>query len=263
MNYLHNNACAWDAIAEDISKDNKHRFTNSISHKDYIRAKNGALEVSLTSAKYVPSSWFPSLNGIKILGLACGGGQQGPVFAAHGADVTIMDISEKQIESEQFVADRESYSITALKSDMTQPFPFDDSTFDLIFNPVSNCYIEHIQPVWEECARVLKPGGLLMTGFIKEEHFMFDPDFQNEDILISKHHLPFNSLLDLSEEKKQKIIINHEPFVFSHTLTEQIGGIIKVGLSIDDIYEDGDGGGLFDKYMNSYVAVRATKKDIC
>lgn len=50
------------------------------------------------------------------------------------------------------------------------------------------------------------------------------------------------------------------PLKFSHTLTEQIGGLIKAGFELTDIYEDCDGGGLFDQYMNSYVAVRAIKK---
>lgn len=77
--------------------------------KIIFRLKKGALEVSLTSAKKVPVDWFPPLRGQKILGLASGGGQQGPVFAAHGADVTIVDISEKQLESERAVADREGY----------------------------------------------------------------------------------------------------------------------------------------------------------
>jgi 2-polyprenyl-3-methyl-5-hydroxy-6-metoxy-1,4-benzoquinol methylase len=34
------------------------------------------------------------------LGLACGGGQQMPVFAALGADCTVLDYSEKQLASE-------------------------------------------------------------------------------------------------------------------------------------------------------------------
>ena len=41
--------------------------------------------------KKVPKEWFEKANGKKILGLACGGGQQGPVFAIKGYDVTIMD----------------------------------------------------------------------------------------------------------------------------------------------------------------------------
>ena len=33
------------------------------------------------------------------------------------------------------------------------------------------------------------------------------------------------------------------PLSFSHTLTEQIGGLIKAGFEITDIYDDCDGGG--------------------
>lgn len=34
----------------------------------------------------------------------------------------------------------------------------------------------------------------------------------------------------------------------------------KAGVEIKDIYEDCDGGGLFDKYMMSYVIACAVKK---
>ena len=63
--------------------------------------------------------------------------------AAHGAEVTVTDISK--------------------------PFPFADNSFDMIFNPISNCYIEDIMPMWGECARVIKSGGVLMMAFVKEE----------------------------------------------------------------------------------------------
>lgn len=256
--HMQHNADAWDAIAE-CANDGRNKFTSVISHEEYLQAKNGQIRVSLTSVKHVPGCWFPNLAGLKILGLASGGGQQGPVFAAHGAEVTIFDFSIKQIEREKFVAEREGYSINAIKGDMTKPLPFCNASFDIIFNPVSNCYIEKLQPVWDECARVIKPNGLLMVGFVKEEHSMFEPDFANEDVLISRHRLPYNPMTDLSEEKKRVMIEKHEPFVFSHTLTEQLGGLMKAGFILTDIFEDGDGGGLFDKYMNSYVAVRAIK----
>lgn len=99
-----------------------------------------------------------------------------------------------------------------------------------------------------------------MMAFVKEEHFMFEPDFETEDFLISRHSLPFNPINDLSEEQLKAKQDERLPLAFSHTLTEQIGGLIKAGFEITDIYEDCDGGGLFDKYMNSYVAVRAVKK---
>lgn len=65
------------------------------------------------------------------------------------------------------------------------------------------------------------------------------------------------NLRDLTKEQLIEKQNNYMPLKFSHTLTEQIGGLIKAGFQITDIYEDCDGGGLFDKYMNSYVAVRA------
>lgn len=99
-----------------------------------------------------------------------------------------------------------------------------------------------------------------MMAFVKEEFFLFEPDFRKEDFLISRHTLPFHPLRDLTEEQIKQKQNAQMPLAFSHTLTEQIGGLIKAGFEITDIYEDRDGGGLFDKYMDSYVAVRAVKK---
>lgn len=255
MNYLEINADIWDHINECLADK-----ATAISHEAYLDAKTGKFEVKLAGIKVVPKDWFPKLSGADVLALASGGGQQGPVFVAHGANVTVTDISDRQLANEKYVAEREGYDINIVKADLSKPFPFADNSFDLIFNPVSNCYIEDILPMWQECARVIRKGGVLMMAFVKEEHFMFEPDFQKEDCLISRHSLPFHPIRDLSEEQLQAKREQQMPLAFSHTLTEQLGGLIKAGFEITDIYEDCDGGGLFDKYMNSYVAVRAVKK---
>ena len=254
-NYTDFNAAAWDQINDCLTDK-----TTAISHDDYIAARNGALRVSLAGAKTVPEAWFPSLNGADVLALACGGGQQAPIFAAHGANVTVTDISKNQLAAEQHVAEREGYHIRIVRADLSRQFPFADHSFDLIFNPVSNCYIEDIIPMWQECARVLRSGGVLMSGFVKEELFLFEPDFRREDVLISRHTLPFHPLRDLSAELLEEKRKNRMPLAFSHTLTEQIGGILQAGFTLTDLYEDCDGGGLIDKYMNAYVAVRAVRK---
>ena len=99
-----------------------------------------------------------------------------------------------------------------------------------------------------------------MMAFVKEEHFMFEPDFTSEDYLISRYSLPFNPLRDLTAEQLEIKRKGKMPLAFSHNITEQIGGVIKAGFEITDILEDCDGGGLFDKYMNSYVMVQAVRK---
>lgn len=253
--YQKETAKTWDEINECLVSK-----TTAISHDEFLNAQAGELKVSLAGTKTVPKVWFPALEGRDVLALASGGGQQAPIFAAHGANVTVTDLSDQQLANEKYVSEREGYSINIIKADLSKKFPFEDNSFDIIFNPVSNCYIEHLQPVWNECSRVIRKNGILMMAFVKEEFFLFEPDYKNEDFLISRHTLPFNPYKDLSEESKKRFIEEHRPFAFSHSLTEQIGGLIKAGFEITDIYEDCDGGGLFDKYMNSYVAVRAVRK---
>ena len=59
---------------------------------------------------------------------------QGPVFAAKGYDVTIMDFSKSQLERDEMVPKREGLKINTVQGDMTKAFPFEDETFDIVFN---------------------------------------------------------------------------------------------------------------------------------
>ena len=113
-----------------------------IDSTTYQNARDGEWSVVLTPTKPVPKSWFPPLAGKRVLGLASGGGQQMPIFAALGAACTLLDYSERQLQTDRFVAEREGYSIETVRADMSRALPFADNSFDLIFHPVSNCYIE-------------------------------------------------------------------------------------------------------------------------
>ena len=79
--------------------------------------------------------------------LSLGGRPANARFAALGAECTVLDYSEKQIESDLSVAGREEYQIDAIRADMAKPLPFDSDSFDLIFHPISNCYIEDVMHV--------------------------------------------------------------------------------------------------------------------
>ena len=129
-----------------------------ITHETFENARLGQWDVVLTPTKPVPHQWFGSLHGKKVLGLASGGGQQMPIFAALGAECTVLDYSEKQLESERMVAAREGYPITVIRADMTKPLPFADESFDLIFHPVSNCYVREVEPIFRECYGIGEEG---------------------------------------------------------------------------------------------------------
>jgi len=238
------------------------RYTVPLTHEEYVKAKEGPLSVSLTIGKTVPCSWFERAGGKKLLGLACGGGQQGPVFAAHGYDVTIMDISENQLKSERMVAEREAYEIKTVRADMTQPFPFEDESFDIVFCPVSNVFIESLENMWRECSRVLKLGGLLMVGYMNPFSYIFaDEDVWDKPdaVLEPKFSLPFNPR-ELEEEGRITIDPAHG-YEFSHTWEEQIGGQLRAGFVMLDFYESNDPRSRLSQYANLYFANLSQKPE--
>jgi SAM-dependent methyltransferase len=224
-----------------------------ISHETWLRAKAGVWDVLLTPTKPVPHAWFGNLKGKKLLGLASGGGQQMPVFAALGAQCTVLDYSPKQLESERAVARREGYDIRILRGDMTKPLPFTDGEFDLIFHPVSNCYIREVKPVWRECFRVLKPGGTLLSGVDHYVNYMVDAA---EERIVNR--LPFNPLKN--PEQMRQLERSDCGVQFSHTLSEQLGGQLRAGFRLTDLYEDFNGSGrLHALNIPCFLATRAVK----
>ena len=249
MNYREINASVIDGWVE-----NGWEWGTPISHETYVKAAQGEWNVVLTPTKSVPTQWFPQFMGCKILGLAAGGGQQMPIFAALGAACTVMDYSRRQLDTEFTVATREGYAIQLVKGDMTQRFPFEDGSFDMIFHPVSNCYIEEVLPVWKECYRVLKTGGLLIAGMDNGINYIFDEEETN-----LKTPLPFNPLRD--DRLYQECMENDLGIQFSHTLEEQIGGQLKAGFMVTDLYEDTNGSGRLHEYhVPTYIATRAIKR---
>ena len=224
-----------------------------ISHEQFTAAQGG--EWHMLPVKPVPKGWYPALPGAKVLGLAAGGGQQMPIFAALGASCTVLDYSRRQIESERMVAEREGYEIQAIRADMTKPLPFEEESFDLIFHPVSNCYIEDVMHIWRECHRILKPGGLLMAGLDNGINFLFDEN-KEEEIRFS---LPFNPLRDQS--LMEMLNTNDDGVQFSHTLEEQIRGQIKAGFQLLDLYEDTNGSGFLHEHgVPTFWATLARKE---
>lgn len=248
MNYQDINAAAIDRWIEEGWE-----WGQPISHNIYMDATNGKWDVLLTPTKPVPHEWFGNLKGKKVLGLASGGGQQMPIFAALGAVCTVLDYSPKQLESEALVARRENYSIRIIRADMTRPLPFPDETFDLIFHPVSNCYVEEVKPIFRECFRILKHGGIFLAGLDNGVNFLVEED---EKTIVNT--MPFNPLKN--PEHRRQLEEQDCGMQFSHTIQEQIGGQLESGFLLTHLYGDTNGEGyLHDRNVETFLATRAVK----
>ncbi len=253
-NVLEHNKRAWNRQVEFGN-----RWTVPVSPEAISRAREGDWQLLLTPTKPVPGDWFPDLEGLDVLGLASAGGQQGPILAAAGAKVTILDNSPHQLAQDEMVAARESLAIRTVEGDMADLSMFADESFDLIFHPVSNVFVPDVRPVWREAYRVLRPGGSLLAGFSNPTIYIFDLELYEQGVLQPKHSLPYSDLQSLSPAEQARCQEAGTPLEFGHLLEDQIGGQLEAGLLIAGFYEDADPEELLSRFMPGFVATRALK----
>lgn len=253
MDYVRENSEIWDSRAE-----NDDMWSIPVTADMIQKARNGEWDILLTPSKPVPHDWFPEqMSAKKVLCLASGGGQQGPIMAALGADVTAFDNSRKQLEKDELVAEREGLSIRTVKGDMRDLSEFDDEYFDFIIHPWSNGYIDNVIPVWMECARVLKKNGVLIAGFGNPLEHIFDLGELEKGNFVVRHKIPYSDLEHLDDEAVAAIC-KEDGYIFGHTLTDQLQGQIAAGFTIVGFYED-YGGTALDKYIFTSIATKAVK----
>ncbi len=252
------NRRAWN---REVARGN--RWTVPVSPEEIARARSGRWEILLTPTRPVPRDWFPPILGLRVLCLASGGGQQGPLLAAAGAEVTVLDNSPAQLSRDRAVAERDHLELRTVEGDMADLHMFTEQSFDAIIHPVSNCFAEDVRPVWREACRVLTRGGVLLAGFANPALYIFDDELMLKGELEVRHELPYSDLTSLTDEERQRYIDREEPLNFGHTLEDQIGGQIAAGFEIIGFYEDRDEDPERDplgRYLPTFIATRSRKR---
>lgn len=213
INNLVENDVYWSACATD---------------EEMQRAREGKLVIKFFD-KEVPTDWLKDVKGKKVLCLAGAGGLQAPLLACAGADVTVLDLSEKMLEKDRKVAEAEQLAIRIEKGNMCDLSCFGDGSFDYILNPSSLMYVPDVKPVFREVSRVLKVGGCFI---------MMAPS-------------PVNYLCDFIEDEEGGYYkaVNRMPYCsadhdemggwveYGHTMEDYIGGQIECGLIINGYVE--------------------------
>jgi SAM-dependent methyltransferase len=245
---------AWNGL---VAKGD--RWTVPVSSEQVEAARRGEWEVVLTPERPVPRSWFPPLAGARVLGLAAAGGQQGPLLAAAGAHVTVLDNSPAQLAQDRRVAERDGLSLRTEEGDMRDLSRFADGSFDLVFHPCSNCFVEDVRPVWRECFRVLRPGGVLLAGVSNPINFILDPELETRGVLQLKYAVPYSDLTSLNEEERRRYVDKGEPLAFGHSLEDLLGGQLAAGFLLTGLFEDRQSETPLGRLLPAFLATRALK----
>src|SRR5262249_22348548 len=145
----------------------------------------------------------------------------------------------------------------AVLGDMRDLGAFPDASFGVVFNPVSNVFCPELAPVWRESFRVLRPGGVLLAGFMNPDIYIFDEAALERDELVVRHPLPFSSL-DLPAAERPRYF-RGGPVAVSHSLPAQTGGHLAAGFALTPRVEAPHHLDTPGRYMPGYIATRAVK----
>ena len=213
-----------------------------------------------------PFGWVNfEVRGRKVLCLAAGGGKHSVLFAAAGAETTVVDISPAMLDLDRKLAAERGFKVNVVEASMDNLATLPDAYFDLVVQPVSTCYVPSIAPVYREVARVTAVGGLY----------------------ISQHKQPVNLQASLRASPLSYALL--EPYYrsgplppvptgsalresgtmeFLHRWDELLGGLCRAGFVIEDTFEPKHGDasaapGSFGHrcwFIAPYLAIKARRK---
>lgn len=107
------------------------------------------------------NKYVPDLHGKKVLLPSSGDNHAAFAFALLGAEVTSADISEKQLQHAQEIANKLKLNICFVCDDTTQLSNIEDNRFDLVYTSNgTHTWIANIVTMYKNIHRVLKPTGL-------------------------------------------------------------------------------------------------------
>ena len=111
------------AVFEQVEKNIDDLVANSVdwsacAAKEQLQAaREGKLGLRFFD-RDVPEEWLKDVRGKRVLCLAGAGGLQAPLLACAGAEVTVIDISDKMLDKDREVAERENLRIEIVKGNM-------------------------------------------------------------------------------------------------------------------------------------------------
>jgi SAM-dependent methyltransferase len=180
-------------------------------------------------------SWIPDrLDGLEVLCLAAGGGKHGPLYAAAGARVTVVDLAPAMLELDRAVARERRIDLDLVQGSMDDLGMLAAGRFDLVIHPVSTCYLPDVETVFREVARVTKGGGLYVSQHKSPASLQTAPQPAaggRYELRVTQSHsgpLPPEPPSRLREAGTQEFI---------HSLTVLLGGICRAGFVVEDFCE--------------------------
>lgn len=217
---LQHNRVAWNRLARD-----QNRLAKPAREQDFIDPL----------AAVDAAGWLGAdISGKSVLCLAAGGGRQGPIYAAAGAVVTVVDLSPNMLALDQKVASQRKLSLRTIETSMDDLSMLGNATFDIVIHPVSTCYVPDVTPVYREVARVIRAGGLYISqhkqpASLQTSLAATDGEYRWQHSAYRTQPLPI--------VQSKSLVREPGTLEYVHRLEMLLGEMCRAGLVIEDITE--------------------------
>src|SRR4030042_3070433 len=148
-----------------ISRDNRERW-NALAKANVMHSVPYRGFTREDAADYVYGNGIlEDVSEKRVLCLANGGGQASVAFGLLGAEVTVLDLSDVQLERDRQAAEHHGLKITTLHGDMRDLSIFSEDSFDIVWQVYSLNFVPSVEPVFRGARRILRPGGIYFLQF--------------------------------------------------------------------------------------------------
>lgn len=229
---------------DDVAKFNQRRWDVLVSARcEYTRP---ALHLNPPTARAMvdPEGQLGPLEGRSVLCLAAGGGQQSAAFGLLGCDVTVLDLSEAQLDNDRIAARHYQLAPRLVQGDMRDLSRFADASFDLVWQAHSINFVPDPTPVLMNVARVLRSGGLYRLQFTNPFIHGTWETWTGDGYVLAG---PYEDV-ELRRDRPWSVTDDdgavttvEGPREFKHTLSTVLNGLISAGLELLGFWEDVDG----------------------
>jgi SAM-dependent methyltransferase len=205
-----------------------------------------------------------NVRGRRLLCLAAGGGKHGVLFAAAGAEVTVVDLSPRMLDIDRRLAAERSLKLRVVETSMDDLSMLAAASFDIVIQPVSTCYVPDVLAVYREVARVTEPGALYISQHKQPASLQAKLLPSPRGYVLAEAYYRSGPLPAVMEGCQHR-----EPgtLEFLHRWEELLGGLCRSGFVIEDLIEPRHGNPLSPArsfghrslYLPPFVTVRARR----
>ena len=195
----------------------------------------------LPDATVYPRRVVHDIRGKRVLCLASGGGQQSAVFGLLGAHVTVLGISEGQLQGDRVAATHYGYDVTLVKGDMRNLSMFLDASFDLVYQQISICFVPDVREVYQQVRRILIAGGTYAVAHINPAVFPTSftggsNGWEGSGYRIAERYV--GGPVRVTADGVENMCEGEPTGEYRHLLKDIFGGLIEAGFRICEVVED-------------------------